>query len=126
MGTTIHTNRTGRLIDSTKQIEVLFDPKRNPLCKDHPNSYAVIGIPDTHIVFEENIEKLFMTKQVNKPRRPPQTSITKLCPTKKCIRMGTYSTVRSNIYQQRLRLLNIQQRNKFRTTNMAKDLRDLD
>jgi hypothetical protein len=72
--TIIHTNRTGRLIDSTKQIEVLFDPKRNPLCKDHPNSYAVIGIPDTHIVFEENIEKLFMTKQVNRPRQSRQVS----------------------------------------------------
>jgi hypothetical protein len=74
-GTIIHTNRTGRLIDSTKQIEVLFDPKRNPLCtKDHPNSYAVIGIPDTHIVFEENIEKFFMTKQVNKLRQSRQVS----------------------------------------------------
>ena len=73
-GTTIHTNRTGRLIDSTKQIEVLFDPKRNTLCIDHPNSHAVIGIPDTHIVFEENIEKLFMTKKVNKPRQTRQVA----------------------------------------------------
>jgi hypothetical protein len=53
---------------------VLFDPKRNPLCTDHPNSHAVIRIPDTHIVFEENIEKLFMTKQMNKPRQSRQVS----------------------------------------------------
>ena len=72
---TRRSNRTGRLIDSTKQIEVLFDTTRKQLCNDHPNSYvAVLGIPDTHIVFEENIEKLFMSKQVTKPRQTRQVS----------------------------------------------------
>ena len=71
---TRRSNRTGRLIDSTKQIEVLFDTTRKPLCNDHPNSYAVLGIPDTNIVFEENIEKLFMSKQVTKPRQTRQVS----------------------------------------------------
>ncbi len=70
---TKHSNRTGRLIDSTKQIEVLFDTTRNPLCNDHPNSYAVLGIPDTHIVFEENIEKVFI-KQMTKLRQSRQVS----------------------------------------------------
>nr|CAH0102648.1 unnamed protein product [Daphnia galeata] len=71
---TRRSNRTGRLIDSTKQIEVLFDTTRKPFCNDHPNSYAVLGIPDTHIVFDENIEKLFMSKQVTKPRQSRQVS----------------------------------------------------
>ncbi len=49
--------KTGRILDTEKQVEILFSPEKVNLCAGMSNSYKIIGIPDTHIVFEDEIEK---------------------------------------------------------------------
>ena len=46
--------RIGRVIDTTKQLEILFDPQLEYVCDKKAFSNKVIGIPDTYVVFDMN------------------------------------------------------------------------
>ena len=59
------------------------------------------------VLLEQDSIKIVYDKE-SKQTSSDQTSSTNLCPTKKCIRMGTYSNVRSNKSRQRLRCFNNQ------------------
>jgi hypothetical protein len=59
---------TGRLIDSEKQLDVLFNPTKVYVCGNIDHSYEIIGVPETHVVFHGDIEKLFAWKLAHKPR----------------------------------------------------------
>ncbi|EFX80245.1 hypothetical protein DAPPUDRAFT_103708 [Daphnia pulex] len=64
--------KTGRILDTEKQVEILFGPEKVDLCAGMSNSYKIIGIPDTNIVFEDEIEKFFLTNPTSKTRHPRQ------------------------------------------------------
>lgn len=65
--------RTGRLLDSEKQIEILFEPKLTFICTIINNAYKLTGIPDNYLVFGENIEKYFPPMLQKKFRNKRQT-----------------------------------------------------
>ncbi len=53
-----------------KQIKILFNPMRTTICTTSQIAYKVTGIPDTYLVFGEEVEKYFSPK--TKPRRKRQ------------------------------------------------------
>ncbi|EFX64450.1 hypothetical protein DAPPUDRAFT_118161 [Daphnia pulex] len=72
---TLNLTRTGRLLDSEKQIEILFDPKLTFICTSINNAYKVTGIPDTYVVFSDNTEKYFPPIPHKKQRTRRQTAL---------------------------------------------------
>ncbi|EFX66897.1 hypothetical protein DAPPUDRAFT_115919 [Daphnia pulex] len=72
---TLNLTRTGRLLDSEKQIEILFDPKPTFICTNINNAYKVTGIPDTYVVFGDNVEKYFPPIPHKKQRFRRQTAL---------------------------------------------------
>jgi hypothetical protein len=70
---TLNLTRTGRLLDSEKQIEILFNPKLTFICTSINNANRVIGIPDTYLAFGDNVEKYFPPKPQKKLRTKRQT-----------------------------------------------------
>jgi hypothetical protein len=71
---TLNLTRTGRLLDSEKQIEILFDPKPTFICTNINNAYKVTGIPDTYVVFGDNVEKYFPPILLKRQRMKRQTA----------------------------------------------------
>jgi hypothetical protein len=63
--------RVGRLLDLEKQIEILFNPVKTNICTTSQIAYKITGIPDTYLVFEEEVGKYFSPKI--KPRMKRQT-----------------------------------------------------
>jgi hypothetical protein len=63
--------RVGRLLDLEKQIEILFNPIKTNICTTSQIAYKITGIPDTYLVFDEEVGKYFSPKI--KPRRKRQT-----------------------------------------------------
>ena len=72
------TNETARVLDSDKQLEILFDYQtKQDLCKTHTgNIYAITGIPDTFVKLpidmtrlETDLEKLRTNKTLTRQKR---------------------------------------------------------
>jgi hypothetical protein len=61
-------------LDSEKQIEILFDPKPTFICTNIKNAYKVTGIPDTYVVFGDNVEKYFPPMLLKRARFKRQTA----------------------------------------------------
>ena len=55
--------KVGRLLDSEKQIEILFDTNGNSICTNVHNAYKVTGIPDTYLVFKEEVSRYFIKRR---------------------------------------------------------------
>jgi hypothetical protein len=71
---TLNLTRKGRLLDSEKQIEILFDPKPTVICTNIINAYKVTGIPDTYVVLGDNVEKYFPPILLKRTRTKRQTA----------------------------------------------------
>ena len=65
--------KTGRLLDSEKQIEILFNTTSISICTNIHNAYKITGIPDTYLVFNESIDKFFPPETQAKSRNKRQT-----------------------------------------------------
>ena len=66
--------KTGRILDSDKQLEVLFHPKKLTLCGTYTNAYRIVGIPETYVSFDEDIEKLLI-RVTPRPRHRRDTQL---------------------------------------------------
>ena len=64
--TKIEGKKVGRIVDSKKQIEILFYKQEKTLCRSIHHAYSVIGIPDTHIVFASSFLSHFKQKDIRK------------------------------------------------------------
>ena len=70
---------TGRLVDDSKQIEILFHHSETQLCGEIRHAHAVIGLPETHIALGHALSDYMIRKKkpAERHRREIHTDFSK-------------------------------------------------